>query len=297
MKILVFYSGGKDSQACLLWACKEYGNKNIQAVFCDTGWENPLTYQHIKETTNKLNVELITLKSNKYDGFVDMAVQKKRFPSTRARFCTEELKSKPAIDYVLSLNDNVIAIQGIRKDESFSRSKMESQCTYFKFYFQPYGTDKKGRPRYHTYRSKEIKQYCKTFNADIERPIFNWTGQQTIDYIIESGQQPNPLYSMGFSRVGCFPCIMARHHEVLQIALNFPNEWERIELAEQETKTSLFPPDYIPKWAQTGKDKNNISYPYAKDVKKYLLDKNATGDLFKEETEGFSCMSFYGLCE
>ena len=297
MKIIVHFSGGKDYHACLIWAVKEYGADKIQAVFCDTKWEHPTTYDHIKETTQKLGVELITLNSEKYDGFVDMAKQKGRFPSTTARFCTEELKTKPAIDYVLGLNDSVIVIQGIRKDESFSRSKMESQCMYFKYYFQPYGMDKKGKNKFHSYRSKEIKEYCKKYNADILRPIFDWTGQQTIDYIKSNGHYPNPLYSMGFSRVGCFPCIMVRHHEVYQIASQFPDQWNRIERAEAETKRSLFPPDYIPKWAQTQRDKNGIKFPSARDVKKYLLDKNATGDLFKEDGEGFSCMSFYGLCE
>lgn len=31
MKILVAYSGGKDSQASLLWAVKKYGAANIEA--------------------------------------------------------------------------------------------------------------------------------------------------------------------------------------------------------------------------------------------------------------------------
>lgn len=64
-KIVVSYSGGKDSQASLIWAVNKYGSKNIVAVFCDTGWENQLTYNHIIETTNALSVELITLKSKK----------------------------------------------------------------------------------------------------------------------------------------------------------------------------------------------------------------------------------------
>ena len=71
MKILVFYSGGKDSQACLIWAVKQYGTDKVEAVFCDTGWENPITYQHIHETTKALGVKLVQLKSEKYDGFVD----------------------------------------------------------------------------------------------------------------------------------------------------------------------------------------------------------------------------------
>jgi len=52
MKILVFYSGGKDSQACLIWAANKYGASKIEAVFCDTGWENPVTYQHIEQQQN-----------------------------------------------------------------------------------------------------------------------------------------------------------------------------------------------------------------------------------------------------
>ena len=95
MRILVAYSGGKDSQACLLWAVKEYGKKNIEAVFCDTGWEHPVTYKHIIKTTQDLDVKLVTVKSKKYDGMIDLAEKKKRFPSSQARFCTSELKSIP----------------------------------------------------------------------------------------------------------------------------------------------------------------------------------------------------------
>ena len=43
MKIIVSFSGGKDSQACLIQACKEFGADNVTAVFCDTGWEHELT--------------------------------------------------------------------------------------------------------------------------------------------------------------------------------------------------------------------------------------------------------------
>ena len=40
MKILISFSGGKDSQACLIKAAHEYGSDKIEAVFCDTGWEH-----------------------------------------------------------------------------------------------------------------------------------------------------------------------------------------------------------------------------------------------------------------
>lgn len=293
MKIIVTYSGGKDSQACMIWAANHYGVNNIEAVFCDTGWENPITYKHIQDTSNKLGVKLTILKSKKYNGFIDLAAKKKRFPSTKVRFCTDELKSKPMNDFILSLNENVIVTQGIRKNESHARSQMESQCTYWKYYFEPYGYDKKGKPKYHTYRKKDVVKWVKEFNADIIRPMFDWTGQQVIDFIKENGQQPNPLYSMGFMRVGCFPCIMARHNEVLNIINRFPNQLQIIKNHEEISGGTFFAPKYIPKWA--GRNLENKRINKIEDVERYLLDKNSTINMFeKNET---SCSSYYHLCE
>lgn len=48
MKILVSFSGGKDSQACLIKACNDYGADKVTAVFCDTGWEHQDAYKHIE---------------------------------------------------------------------------------------------------------------------------------------------------------------------------------------------------------------------------------------------------------
>ena len=85
MKILLQFSGGKDSQACLIKAVNDYDNEKVTALFCDTGWEHEDTYTHIHNVCNQLNVELITLKSRKYKDFVDMSIKKGRFPSTMAR--------------------------------------------------------------------------------------------------------------------------------------------------------------------------------------------------------------------
>lgn len=217
MKILVSFSGGKDSQACLIQAFKQYGGGNLTAVFCDTGWEHPDTYKHVNDVCLQMGVRLITLKS-KYD-FVSLAAHKKRFPSTNARFCTSELKMKPMIDYVLSLKESCIIIQGIRAGESTARAAMEEECMYFKSYFQP---NKKGRTE--NYRSKDVKEWCSQYDASVLRPIFKWSAQQVIDCILDAGQVPNPLYYRGFSRVGCFPCIMCRHKEIELIAKNDPDE-------------------------------------------------------------------------
>ena len=292
MKVIVTFSGGKDSLASLLWT-REHITKNFTTVFCDTGWEHPLTYEYINRIADKLHLDLVTLKSKKYDGMVDLARQKKRWPSTRARFCTQELKTKPCIDYVLDeVQDNMLMIQGIRAAESASRAKMSAQCTYFKYYFEPYGYDKAGKPKTHTYRGKEVRAFREKFADDLLRPVFDWSAQQVIDYILDAGLEPNPLYRMGYKRVGCWPCVMANQRDILNISRQNPERIEQIAALETELHSSFFGPDKIPSHAITSGEK----YPTIHDVVRYVQWQNATGSLFDDDT-ATSCMSFYGLCE
>lgn len=292
MKTIVTLSGGKDSHATLLWTLENI-TKNPLVVFCDTGWEHELTYRHIRYIVEKCGLELITLKSPKYDGMVDLATKKRRWPSTRARFCTIELKTKPMIDFVLDeMQGHCLIIQGIRSAESANRAKMRAQCTFFKYYFEPYGYDKKGKPKYHTYRGKEVREYCKKYAADILRPAFDWTGQQVIDYILDNGHEPNPLYRMGYKRVGCYPCVMASQRDILNISRQDAGRIDYIAGLEREIGSSFFGPDKIPVHAIPG----GREYPLVGDVVRYVEWQNATGSLFDDDTAA-SCMSFYGLCE
>ena len=283
---------GKDSLAALLWV-REHITTNFTTVFCDTGWEHPLTYEYINRIADRLNLDLVTLKSPKYDGMVGLAKQKKRWPSTRARFCTQELKTKPCIDYVLdNVQDNMLMIQGIRAAESPNRAAMSKQCTYFKYYFEPYGYDKAGKPKMHTYRGHDVRVFRKQYADDLLRPVFDWSAQQVIDYILSAGLEPNPLYTMGYKRVGCWPCVMASQRDILNISRQSPDRIEQIATLEHDLKSSFFGPDKIPAHAITSGEK----YPTINDVVQYVKWQNATGSLFDDDT-ATSCMSFYGLCE
>ena len=284
MKCIVQFSGGKDSLATLLWAVEHYGKKVI-AVFCDTQWEHDLTYVHVQEVIDSLGIQLVTLTGT--GSFLEVAKKKNRFPSTKARFCTEELKVKPFIDWILANPDDMIIIQGIRKDESAARSKMQDQCTFFRYYFEPYKVDGNGRNRFHTYRSKEVKAFCEKYAQDVFRPIFEWNAAQVFDFIASKGFTPNPLYKMGFKRVGCFPCIMCTHQELKEIAAAFPETLQRLVDAEQEVGRSFFPPEYIPKHQCA-----NGSHPTIAEAVNYV-GREKTLPLFESK----SCKSFYSLCE
>ena len=287
-KVIVQFSGGKDSQACLIKAVKDFGRKNVTAVFCDTGWEHPITYKHIKDVCAQLDIQLIALKSSKFDGFVDMAVKKGRFPSTKARFCTVELKIKPMIDFILSQEDSLIVIQGIRAAESAARSKFEMECSYFKEYF--------GNKTSGLYNKRGVKEWCKTHDASVLRPIFRWSAQEVIDYILANGQRPNPLYERGVARVGCFPCVMCRKLDARLVSKDTLMSARLIaaeeRMAVSARGSSFFPPGYIPsKFCASG------SYPTVREVFAYVNKNEVKSDIFGE-IETISCLSLYhGLCE
>lgn len=297
MRVIVSYSGGKDSQAALIWAYKNFDRDLISVIFCDTGWEHDITYQHLKTTTELMGIDLIVLKSKKYANFIDLSVKKKRFPSTKARFCTEELKVKPTIDYILEQEDDLLIIQGIRRDESNARSKMMQHCNYFKYYFQPYKHDENGKPVMHTYRAKAVRKWKEKYADEILRPCFEWTAQQTIDYIIENGMNPNPLYKKGMSRVGCMPCVMCKHGEIKKIAENMPEVIDKIRAAETESGHTLFPSHYIPDRFVRTRDKKGKYLPFIDDVVRYVTDNPDQISMIEEINDSDRCMSIYNLCE
>lgn len=289
MKIIVSFSGGKDSQACLIQAAKQYGADKIEAVFCDTGWEHPDTYQHITDVCKQMGVKITTLKPE--FNFIETCKKYRRFPEPIRRFCTVDLKVKPMVDYILSLQESCIIIEGIRASESYKRSSMEEECMYFKLYFTP---NEKGK--FASYRKKDVKKWCEMYDASVLRPVFRWTAQEVIDCILNAGQKPNPLYSRGFSRVGCFPCVMSNLQNI-KMLLNDKEMCSRLINVENEVRAlrpgaSFFKSGFIPQYACA-----NRKYPTVEDVFRYVTDKNATLDAFEPEG-GYACMSmFHGLCE
>jgi hypothetical protein len=65
--------------------------------------------------------------------FLDLCLWKGRFPSTRVRFCSEELKRNLIIEQVhlplLEAGNDVVSWQGVRADESQERaSLLEREC-------------------------------------------------------------------------------------------------------------------------------------------------------------------------
>lgn len=337
MKHIITFSGGKDSLATWLKMKGELKKENTVVVFCDTKWEHPFTYDYIEEIVEKLDAkdQFHVLRNKEVLGFEELVVLKTRFPSAKARFCTSVLKIEPMIDFILDeVKEHSIIYQGIRHEESNERSKMNEQCTYFKYYFEPYERNDwilerllkrkktlpvrrkikklqeridKGKldPKYYTYRKEDVFEYCKKYNTDVKRPVIYLTAKEVIQIILDHGLKPNPLYYMGSGRVGCYPCIYVTHNEFWGIINNDYWVIDKISKIEKANSTTFFAPNYIPKRYHSGlttnKEGEEVSFCWITDVVKYLQDKYSQADLFEEidneEVEEKGCMSAFNICE
>jgi 3'-phosphoadenosine 5'-phosphosulfate sulfotransferase (PAPS reductase)/FAD synthetase len=208
---------------------------------------------------------------------------KGRFPSSQARFCSEELKRNPIIEQVqmplLEAGGKVISWQGVRADESRSRALLkELECV---------GTwpDSGG----------ELWNF---------RPILQWKAQDCFDMHRKHGVKHNPLYEQGMGRVGCMPCIHCRKDELLEISKRFPEEiarvaeWERIaSFASKRNSATFFAASDL------GVVHNDESALKLANIHRFVeWSKTSRGgkqfDLLRSDNDNvLLCTSMYGLCE
>ncbi len=165
--------------------------------------------------------------------FLDLCMWKGRFPSTKARFCTFDLKHEPIRQQIvlpaLEEYDEVISWQGVRAQESPARAALPM-----------WEEDADNTPGLHVYR-----------------PILNWTHEDVFALAKRHGIKPNPLYQQGCSRVGCMPCIHARKSELAEIFTRWPEEiarvaeWERLVAAcSRRGNSTFFPSTHDPRRAE-----------------------------------------------
>jgi 3'-phosphoadenosine 5'-phosphosulfate sulfotransferase (PAPS reductase)/FAD synthetase len=275
MTHVVQFSGGKDSTALVLWARENL--PEFKTVFCDTGWEHPLTMTYIDYINETLlDGKLIVVRSEKYPtGMIELVHKRKIVPSVRMRFCTEELKVFPFIKFMKEIDDECTVYQGIRGDESLSRLR---------------GGARMWEPAY---------------EAWIERPLFDWSAARVFGMMQKHGIEPNPLYKLGASRVGCFPCVMVNKGELRRCGQTLPEIWDRAQALEDAVADgrSFFRCDYIPERFQTGvytkenKDGEKLSHPTVADVRRYIEDADKDQLRMWNACADSGCMSVYNLCE
>lgn len=202
-RVVLSLSGGKDSTACALLL--ERHGIEFTSVFFDTGWEHPALYDYLHNVLGARFGEIEVIKSAVFPGGMAEAVRRKGiFPSSKIRWCTDELKIRPRDRYLKTLEGDVVHVVGIRREESPKRARY---------------------PRW---------DYSDSLDLDMFYPLVDHTFNDVIRMHQEAGLEPNPLYLKGLERVGCFPCIFARKSELAKLAELYPDRIAEIEALEAE---------------------------------------------------------------
>lgn len=210
----------------------------------------------------------VFLKNNNWtmgNVFLDMMLWKGRAPSSKAQFCTEILKLQVIKEYIKELSEKTgmlpVSYSGERRQESHKRAK------------------------------KPKEEFSTYFDCMVVRPMIEWSEKEIFDFLEKKNVPPNPLYALGYKRVGCYPCI---HSRKLELALLPEWAWQRLEFYEKHLGRSWFPSGILPGTKGTKK------IPTIKEVREW--SKTSWGgkqfDLFVEtEKEPESCMSMFKICE
>lgn len=267
MKHIVGFSGGIDSQACARWVLNRFPVENVILVNSNAGGnEHPLTTEFVAEYSEKVHpvVAIIPLVSDiwKTEGFAEtkgldgsaeltfpMLIKiKKRPPARTAQFCTEMLKLNPTKRWILAnISDEYERYSGVRRDESEKR------------------------------KNTPLRKWDDFFDCYVNHPITDWTKQMCFDYVRQHNEPINPLYSLGFERVGCAPCVNSGKEDIKRWADRFPEMIDKLRGWEAQTGISFFPPcvpgalhnriDEVVAWSRTDRGGkqfnifNNIERP------------------------------------
>lgn len=251
-RILVAFSGGKDSLACLLHlldmgadpARIELHHHDVDGgagAFMD--W--PVTPAYCRAVAGALGLPIYF--SCKAGGFLRemeraqtptarMIIQtprgtisvggngpdgtRQRFPQVsadlRTRWCSAYLKID-VMDAVIRnqrrfMQGRTLVVTGERAEESANRSRYST--------FEKHRTDTRESTR-------------KARHVDHWRPVHAWTESQVWGIVQRWGIVPHPAYQIGWGRLSCLSCIFGSPHQWATIRAVFPRHFERIAVREE----------------------------------------------------------------
>jgi len=219
--LVIAYSGGKDSDVLLNLAESCLTPDEFEVQHSLTTVDAPPTIKHIKKQFKRLEEKGIEA-SIDYHEYEDENGVKRRHtmwrlieqkgiaPTRIARYCCQVLKE--------SSTPNRIAVLGVRGGESAKRAGRDifgvrggsyRKATFFSLdHTEEVFEESKSRDPVWDCKLIEI---MRKKGDTVVSPIYEWSDEDIWNYIHEMGIETNPLYQMGFKRVGCVGCPMASY--------------------------------------------------------------------------------------
>lgn len=179
-EMFVSFSGGKDSTVTSDLVTRALGTKKILHIYGDTTLEYPTSKAYLDRfmTVNNRMTPVLIAKNRDQD--FNNLCEVIGPPSRVLRWCCTVFKTgaiTPYIERTFKNSKRILSFQGIRRNESKSRSKYERDSN-----------------------DSKIKKQIAAF------PIIDWLDFDVWLYILSNGLDFNEAYKLGFSRVGCWCC-------------------------------------------------------------------------------------------
>ena len=195
-------SGGKDS----LVLCDLFLRSGVKCDFHHnfTTCDHPITNKYVR--ARKMEIEVLgysyeihfpTYKGEPTSMF--KLIPLKGLPTQLRRWCCEILKEYGGIGRMIAT--------GVRWAESVKRKNNRAQYEAI----TPKINDKVFLNNDNDFR--RALEVCPTYNKLALNPIINWTDEEVWEYIRKYELKYNPLYDMGYKRVGCVGCPLTSHNK------------------------------------------------------------------------------------
>jgi len=180
-KIVISFSGGKDSTITADVVTKALTNPSLVHIFGNTTLEFPSTIAYAKRFRDNHPNAIFQIAHNDEQVFMDVC-EDIGPPARMMRWCCSMFKTGPITRIINSLyrNQQILTFYGIRKSESVSRSKYN--------------------------RVEDDAESVKIQQQTVASPIFFWKDIDIWLYMLAEEVDFNDAYRLGYDRVGCWCC-------------------------------------------------------------------------------------------
>ena len=180
-KIVISFSGGKDSTATADVVVKALSNPCLVHIFGDTTLEFPSTIEYARRFRNDHPQAIFEVARNDDQLFYDVC-EDIGPPARMMRWCCSMFKTGPITRIINAFyrNQQILTFYGIRKSESVSRSKYN--------------------------RIEDNSESVKIQQQTVASPIFFWKDIDVWLYLLSENVDFNDAYRLGYDRVGCWCC-------------------------------------------------------------------------------------------